>query len=286
MAPGTAAPSAVSSWPVVEGGTEHGLTGLVGYERKSGELPLENGHIQDRGPFPEMELTICDGHHSGQSHVLAYCSPSDGSSHRLELIARENSDAQDHPVCRCRRCDRDRFRSVGCRAHQCPYYPLARDLTAPTHDEREGPRYCGGLRPRLRVPLSVGGIVATRTYNHLCLRPAGWRPGWPRRVGQLVICAARISADDKSRPASPVTLKSAGRGASAIHGGPRVLYLARPARSADLPEHRVAPSTRPVGRRVGALTIGHKGPPWTGALCQVPARREDGGSGRIAAIAR
>jgi hypothetical protein len=53
----------------------------------------------------------------------------------------------------------------------------------------------------------------------------------PRRVGQLVICAARIGADDKSRPASPVTLKSAGRGASAIHGGPRVLYQARPARA-------------------------------------------------------
>src|SRR2546429_4133106 len=60
-------------------------------------------------------------------HGLAYCSPSDGSSHRLELIARENSDAQDHPICRCRHCDRDRFRSVGCRAHQCTYYPLARD---------------------------------------------------------------------------------------------------------------------------------------------------------------
>jgi hypothetical protein len=64
---------------------------------------------------------------------------------------------------------------------------------------------------------------------------------------QLVICTARIGADDKSRPASPVTLKSAGRGASAIHGGPRVLYLARPARSAELPEHRVAPSPGPSG---------------------------------------
>jgi hypothetical protein len=102
-----------------------------------------------------------------------------------------------------------------------------------------------------------------------------------RRVGQLVICAAHIGADDKSRPASPVTLKSAGRGASAIHGGPRVLYRH------DRRAHRVAPSPGPVGRRVGALTIGHKRPSWTGALCQVPARRaEDGGSGRIAAIAR
>jgi hypothetical protein len=48
--------------------------------------------------------------------------------------------------------------------------------------------------------------------------------GWPthqrsRRINQLVICTARIGADDKSRPASPVISKSAGRGASEIYGG-------------------------------------------------------------------
>src|SRR5262245_61941711 len=42
----------------------------------------------------------------------------------IASITRENPDAEDHPVCCCRRCDRDRFRSVGCRAHQCAC-PLA-----------------------------------------------------------------------------------------------------------------------------------------------------------------
>jgi hypothetical protein len=32
---------------------------------------------------------------------------------RLSLIGWENSDAQDHSVCRCRRFDRDWFRSMG-----------------------------------------------------------------------------------------------------------------------------------------------------------------------------
>src|SRR5262249_4131434 len=30
---------------------------------------------------------------------------------------------------------------------------------------------CGGLRPRLLIPLSVGGIIPPRTYSPLCLRP-------------------------------------------------------------------------------------------------------------------
>jgi hypothetical protein len=64
-----------------------------------------------------------------------------------------------------RRFDRDWFRSMGGRTHQSAR-PLDRsgDRTFPTHDEREGPPYCGGLRPRLRIPsLSVGRIIATRT---------------------------------------------------------------------------------------------------------------------------
>ena len=53
-----------------------------------------------------------------------------------------------------------------------------------------------------------------------------------RRLGQLVICVIRIGADDKSRPASPVISKSAGRGASEISGG-RSLFGAMEIKSPD-----------------------------------------------------
>jgi hypothetical protein len=57
---------------------------------------------------------------------------------------------------------------------------------------------------------------------------------WPahlqrHHLSQLVICAIRIGAQASARPSR--YSKSAGRGAFTIHGGPRALYQARPARS-------------------------------------------------------
>jgi hypothetical protein len=56
---------------------------------------------------------------------------------------------------RCRRFDRDWFRSMDGRAHQSAR-PLDRsgDRIVPNDDERKRPRYYGVLRPRLCVPLS------------------------------------------------------------------------------------------------------------------------------------
>jgi hypothetical protein len=59
----------------------------------------------------------------------------------------------------------------------------------------------GGLMVR------VGRIIATRTLVTSAEGQPDGRRGWPahlqrRHVSQLVICAIRIGANDKSRPAS------------------------------------------------------------------------------------
>src|SRR5262245_27890758 len=58
-----------------------------------------------------------------------------------ELIGWENSDAQDHSVCRrCLRLDRDWFRSMGGVARQSACFPFVRsgDGTVPDDGERKG----------------------------------------------------------------------------------------------------------------------------------------------------
>jgi len=54
--------------------------------------------------------------------------------------------------------------------------------------------------------MNAKGLPTAESYDH------GFVFHW---AGQ-VICVIRIGADNKSRPASPTTLKSAGRGAYAI----------------------------------------------------------------------